>query len=345
MSEALERSRLVYRWDLDKTYLRTDFDTFRDLVSRAFERASQKTTVPGASALLRELRATDPAGIYILSGSPEQMRRVLEAKLRLDGVRWDGFILKPSLRNLMRGQFGFLRDQVGFKLAALLGSRATLPVELDEVLFGDDAETDAFNYALYADVCAGRAGLDVLTSVLAQTPATQEQAQRVLRLATSIPKRPCVSRIFIHLDRMSSLDAFEAYGTRVCPFYNYLQPAAVLLEMGAVDASAALRVAADLVIDQGFSQEALAASYLELARRGHVGARAAEAMGEALEGVTTEYAAATPVLRAFGEELARANLRSVATDVHVPELDYEAQLARERARAKDAKRRVLGRRR
>ena len=28
----------IYRWDLDKTYLRTDFDTLRDLVRTAIER-------------------------------------------------------------------------------------------------------------------------------------------------------------------------------------------------------------------------------------------------------------------------------------------------------------------
>ena len=48
--------RHVYRWDLDKTYLKTDFDTLRDLVRSAFERAEAKRAVPGAAALLRELR-------------------------------------------------------------------------------------------------------------------------------------------------------------------------------------------------------------------------------------------------------------------------------------------------
>src|SRR5690606_37930766 len=51
-------SKLVYRWDLDKTYLRTEFDTVRDLLRTAVESPARKRTVPGASALLRELRAT-----------------------------------------------------------------------------------------------------------------------------------------------------------------------------------------------------------------------------------------------------------------------------------------------
>lgn len=48
-------ARFVARWDLDKTYLRTDFDTLRDIVRTALERPDQKRTVPGAAALLREL--------------------------------------------------------------------------------------------------------------------------------------------------------------------------------------------------------------------------------------------------------------------------------------------------
>ena len=55
--------------------------------------------MPGAAPLLKEIRDADPAGLYIISGSPEQMRKVLEAKLRLDGVRWDGFVLKPQLHS------------------------------------------------------------------------------------------------------------------------------------------------------------------------------------------------------------------------------------------------------
>ena len=65
-----ERHRVVYRWDLDKTYLRTEFDTVKDWLRTAFETAHDKRTVPGAGALLREIRTTDQFGIYIVSGSP-----------------------------------------------------------------------------------------------------------------------------------------------------------------------------------------------------------------------------------------------------------------------------------
>ncbi len=340
----IDRHRLIYRWDLDKTYLRTEFDTFRDLVSRAFERAKDKHTVPGASALLREIRSTEPHGLYILSGSPEQMRRVLEAKLRLDGIRWDGFTLKPSLRNLLHGHFGFLRDQVGFKLGALLGAREALPATFDEILFGDDAEADAYVYSLYADVCSGLVGIDVLRRVLAQTATTPEDLERLLLLAGRLTRRDHCQRIFIHLDRISSVDRFAVYGPRVCPFYNYFQASTVLLEMGAIDARAVLRVAADLVIDQAFSPEALLASFLELSRRGQIGAIAQRELVAALTAAqATEFATATPALVAFGADLARTTLPEPTAPVALPPIDYPTLLKRERARAKAAKKRAIQR--
>jgi hypothetical protein len=341
--ERLDRHRIIYRWDLDKTYLRTEFDTLRDLLSRAFEGAADKRTVPGAAALLRELRDTGPAGIFILSGSPEQMRKVLEAKLRLDGIQWDGFTLKPSLRNLLRGHFKFLRDQVGYKLGALLSLRANESVELDEILFGDDAETDAFVYSLYADLCAGKVESRVLEQVLEQAAVSPEDRPRLVQAAARLPKRDHCRRLFIHLDRISPLERFAEYGSRVCPFYNYFQAAAALLEMGALEAPGALRVAAELVIDQSFTAEALTASFLELAGRGQVSRRAAQELVEAVARGSAEFASAGPTLRDFVRELDLAALPTEPAPIPEPDIDYVALLGRERSRAHAAKLRVLGR--
>jgi len=134
--------RLIARWDLDKTYLRTDFDTLRDLVRTAIERPDQKRTVPGAAPLLRELGRAG-VEIHILSGSPEQLRSRLEQKLRLDGARWASLTLKPNLENILRLRFRALRGQLGYKLPALLRRRCELARQRDldgelihEVLLG-----------------------------------------------------------------------------------------------------------------------------------------------------------------------------------------------------------------
>src|SRR6187551_2237479 len=136
----------VYRWDLDKTYLQTDIDSMRGLLRSAVEPARSKRAVPGAAALLRELARERPGWrprVVILSGSPTQMRSVLEEKLRMDGVRFDEFILKDNLGNLKRGRLRAVRGQFGYKLPQLLAGRVGLGAAVRETLFGDDAEVDA----------------------------------------------------------------------------------------------------------------------------------------------------------------------------------------------------------
>ncbi len=112
--------RHVFRWDLDKTYLRTEFDSVRDLIKSAIETAADKQAYPGATAMLRTLSNTDGYKVCIVSGSPTQMRTVLAAKLALDGVTYDEFVLKDNLRNILRGRFRALRAQIPYKLPALL---------------------------------------------------------------------------------------------------------------------------------------------------------------------------------------------------------------------------------
>ncbi len=338
--------RLVYRWDLDKTYLRTEFDTVRDLLRTAFESAAQKKTVPGAAALLREIRGTDPAGIYILSGSPEQMRKVLEAKLRLDGIRWDNLVLKPQLTNILRGRFRFVKDQVGYKLAALLDTRASMPSDTLEYMFGDDAEADAFIYSIYTDLCAGRVEVPTLMRVLELAGVYPDVLPRVVRMAERVPRGGGAIRIFIHLDRISSPAAFEEYGPRVCPFYNYFQPACVLLEHGVLPPLSALRVAAELVIHHGFTADALVASYMDLVARRQLGRYAADVLVRFLQEVDDSLLASTaPVLRAFGELLDEECPRDTELPGPPPpiEIDWPDVFDRDRARARAAKLRILGR--
>jgi hypothetical protein len=279
----------IARWDLDKTYLRTEFDSLRDLVKTALERPDQKRTNPGASTLLREMVR---AGIrvHILSGSPEQMRKNLEDKLRLDGITWDSFTLKPNLQNLLRLRFRAVRDQLGYKLPALLRARAALadrgeaPATIREALFGDDAEADAYVYSLYADLLAGRIGEDVVMRVLQRGRVYEDVVAETVDAVRTIEHGDVVERILIHLERQTPPDDFRTYGPRVVPFYNYLQAAFVLQEDGRLGADGVLRVAVELVTEHRFDGEALARSYLDLARRGHLRGSGIPALRTALEG-------------------------------------------------------------
>lgn len=265
----------VARWDLDKTYLRTDFDTVRDLVRTAVERPDRKRSVPGAAALLRELGKTG-ARIHILSGSPRQMRGRLEEKLLIDRVRWDELTLKPNLSNLVKLRFRAMRDQLGYKLPMLLGARArdqelgSAPGAPREILVGDDAEADAFVYSLYADLCEGSVSRSELQKILERGRVYDDQAQACLTAFEAIDHAPVVGRILIHLDRQTPPSRFGDFGPRVVPFYNYLQAAFVLAEDRCISPLAALRVAAELVVAHRFEADALARSYGDLVRRSHV---------------------------------------------------------------------------
>jgi hypothetical protein len=265
----------IARWDLDKTYLRTEFDTLRDLVRTALERADEKRTNPGASTLLREM-VRSGVRVHILSGSPEQMRRRLEDKLRLDGIAWDSFTLKPNLQNLLRLRFRAVRDQLGYKLPALLAARAKLAeggepgAATTESLFGDDAEADAYVYSLYADFVAGRVTEDVLLRVLERGRVYEDVVALAMETAHTVERADAVERILIHLEQQTPPDDFRTYGQRIVPFYNYLQAAFVLFEDQRLGAEAVLRVAVELVTEHHFDGDALARSYLDLARRGHL---------------------------------------------------------------------------
>jgi hypothetical protein len=278
----------IARWDLDKTYLRTEFDSLRDLVKTALERPDQKRTNPGASTLLREMVR---AGIrvHILSGSPEQMRKNLEDKLRLDGITWDSFTLKPNLQNLLRLRFRAVRDQLGYKLPALLRARASVTesgeaaATCKETLFGDDAEADAYVYSLYADLLAGRVGEDVVMRVLERGRVYEDVVEETIDAVRTIDHGDVVERILIHLERQTPPDDFRQYGARVVPLYNYLQAAFVLQEDGRLGADGVLRVAVELVTEHRFDGDALARSYQDLARRGHLKGTGIVALRAALD--------------------------------------------------------------
>lgn len=335
----------IFRWDLDKTYLQTDFDSLGALIRTAFQRAADKTNVPGSAELLRSLRA-DAAGralIYFVSGSPKQMRGVLTEKLRLDGIHFDGFILKDNLNNLLRGRFKALKEQVGYKLPALLNARASAPIEARETLFGDDAERDAFVYSLYGDLVAQRLPPEILEQVLDIAGVYPDGREAVHRGLATVEQSDPVERIIIHLDRKSPPVHFEAYGPRVVPVYNYFQAALVLFQDGRLKPRAVGRIATAMVEKYRYTLPMLLRSFQDTLRRGVVDYAAAEALGaQVLEaGIRQE------VIDLFAREADEVNMTAPPKrPQHIP--DYPALLRREiqrhhieKARRKKKKRRWL----
>lgn len=281
------RESFITRWDLDKTYLRSRFDTLGELVSAALESVEDKRAIPGATVVLRELWAAG-ARVHILSGSPRQLRRKVEAKLALDGVSWDELTLKPNLSNMLFLRLRALRDQLGYKLPELLSARARDSVRFDapegvrEVLVGDDSESDAFIYSLYADVCAGAIDEKQLDRVFSAGRAYERALTISKRALELIEQAPVVDRILIHLDGQTPPSHFSRYGDRLVPFYNYLQAAFVLLERGTLSPAACLRIASEFLVTHGFSPDAVARSYADLVRRGHADGSAPGRLGKGL---------------------------------------------------------------
>jgi hypothetical protein len=282
--------RHVFRWDLDKTYLRTEFDSFGDLLKSAIETAADKKAYPGATALLRALRAGEGHRVCIISGSPTQMRTVLAAKLKLDGVEADEFVLKNNLKNILRGRFRALRAQIPYKLPALLESRAGTAPAPAETLFGDDAEADAIIYSLYADLLAGRVAMPDLERILLAARAYPDETARTLAAAERAPKGDVVGRVIIHLDRKSPTMGFRRFGPRLVPVYNYFQAALVLFADGVLDARQVLFVAFEMLDSKQFPLPILANSLQDLMRRNRLARETALALADGLR----ELARTTP---------------------------------------------------
>lgn len=299
--------RHIFRWDLDKTYLHTDFDTWRDLLRTAFQKPEEKVNVPGAVALLRELsrpEANSRALVTFISGSPSQMRDTLERKFEIDGIRPDAFILKPTLRNILKGHFRAIRGQVGYKLNALLKLRESSPFA-PETFFGDDAEQDAFIYSLYADLAAGTVDRPQLEEILREAEVYESTGQTILARFERMVQRDTVQRIFIHLEAGSSPGRFLVFGPRLVPIKNYFQAAVILYGDGVLQVDSVARVAAELLLNPKYDMQELAVSLQDLARRRHLNMKV-------LRRLARDWQAATREVPDDPEATARAvELRSI----------------------------------
>ena len=278
---------LLCRWDLDKTYLRSEFDSLRSLLRTAFERAEDKVDVPGVAELIRGLKtAAERHGrqtlVYFVSASPPQIGAAIRQKLALDRVPYDGIVFKDQLAHLRRGQLRNLREHVGFKLAELLRGRLAVPPEAPELLFGDDWESDSLIYSLYADAVAGRLPSERLGPLLQRIRVDPRLAAEILALAGRAAGGARVARIFINLERRSPPATFRLFGPRVVPTFNYFQTAAVLAADGYLGVEQVAQVGRVLLEGAGYTPRRLENSLGDLVRRGFLTVAAADELGAGL---------------------------------------------------------------
>ena len=147
-----------------------------------------------------------------------------------------------------------MRSQVDYKLNELITMRAEAPVGTPETLFGDDAESDAFIYALYADVLAGRVGWNTLRKISRRRAPTRIKSMRFRRSGVHHP-RGSVRRIIIHLDRRTPPVEFQAFFPLVVPIYSHLQTAIVLCLDDTLSPNAIRDVAYELLTRYGTDEE------------------------------------------------------------------------------------------
>jgi len=209
----------IYIWDLDKTYLNTRFSQMRHLLRIPFEFGIDKKAVRGTPQLLHALRdgadgsAQNP--IFFVSASPHQLSTSVERKMLLDGIQADGIIFKDAAHLISQGQFGQLRFQVAYKIAALITLLHLFPVGVELHLFGDDVEDDALIYALFADLASGRLAGDRLHRTLKQVGVEEGYAQSIVRQASKLPKWEAVTGIYIRLTREPDGSRIREFSSRV----------------------------------------------------------------------------------------------------------------------------------
>lgn len=245
----------VFIWDIDKTYLDTHFSSLRGLLAIPFEWAVDKRALPGTVPLLRALRhgpgeESAIAPLYFVSGSPPQLRHVVEKKMLLDGVQPDGITFKDQWALVRARTPQAIVEQVGYKLKALLLYRKELPPGARFFLFGDDTERDLDSFLTFGAICAGLRG-PALAERLGALGAWRPDIEAVVTLADATPIVPDpVERVFIHEvrghPRLGSTSAFSR-DPRVIKAPSFLEHALVLRALGRIRASDVRAVMDDVV--------------------------------------------------------------------------------------------------
>ena len=262
----------IFRWDLDKTYLVSHFDSLRDLVRVPFQKAQDKVALPGVATLLKALdkkAAADGASsrVFFLSASPPQIGNAIREKLELDGIRYDGITFKHQVSNLVRGRFDALREQIGYKLDRLLAAAEQAEPGSLEFLFGDDWESDPFVYSLYADILDGAVTDDVVWAVLERAGVHKHYKagirERLARRSTHGTGGHRVGGIFNLRQRPVAEFSLAAFGPRLAWFDNYFECALVLYSRGLLSANGVV----DVAISMDVTPDELTGSYEAAIRR------------------------------------------------------------------------------
>jgi hypothetical protein len=270
-SQALD-APLVYVWDLDKTYLETSFESLKGLIRTALEKAFQKRNVPGTNTLVRALISSQGKShrafpIVFITASPPQMEAKIHQKLVLDNIRPFGCFFKDNLKNLHPNRLKRLTNHMGYKIHALLELRARLRPDVQQILWGDDSESDAVIYSLYSDICGRRPPQSELVRILKALGVEGQQIKSILALQEKIPAMDPVKKIFINLAVDTDPEYYLKFGRRMVATYDTFQASLDLYQDGLLDTAQVVRIAQDMITNYAFSPDELGKTLEDLCVR------------------------------------------------------------------------------
>ncbi|MFH2009803.1 MAG: phosphatase domain-containing protein [bacterium] len=265
----------VYVWDVDKTYLDTDFKSLWGLLRIPLEMAIDKTSIPGTAAALQECRRgpgdhPQHTPIFFVSASPPQLAGVIRRKMLLDGLQPDGFLFKDQLRLALQGRFRQLKFQVEYKLSAHWSLIAELPPRARLIVVGDDWESDGQVFALLDAAQRGELTGSALRGALLDAGVGRRFAEPMTELAARAAGRAQVQLACVILTRGREPEYFDPFSPPVRAAREALQAAAIFAEAGLISPDGVARVAWRLQADWGWNTERVHFSLDDLAVRGLV---------------------------------------------------------------------------
>jgi len=259
--------------DIDKTYLETKFETVLQLVQTAFQSATGKKTVAGASDVLLAARwghlrgAVDhkfPRGLHFVSSSPPQLRSTLDEKLASDGLDWDSDTFKDQAYNLLKGKLSLLRNHVAYKSLALLRIISCESGSPEVFLLGDNAELDPYIYAGVYWYLRGTFSAEQYAQYLALA-LPEDHPRKELETALSSIKPAKVKGIFIREAPGYQSVKPNALTRPIIIFNNYFNAALHMIPMGLIEAAALPEICLRFHNDHGFTVDEILQPLAELA--------------------------------------------------------------------------------
>ena len=183
--------------DIDQTYLDTEM-TFKGILSTVFESSKDKKTISKMDRFYKILQKQKKINLLFISASPSFFKRTLQAKFKEDGLKVTNIRLKyegsnfNSLSQFFHSIINILKDlmssdiktfgkkiealiktfvnsisnHISYKLSELLKNRLYSPSKIEEILIGDNTESDALIFSLYQLLIMGKLRNELLVQFL-----------------------------------------------------------------------------------------------------------------------------------------------------------------------------------